>query len=72
MKLSSSEDFNKATQVLLGEIESRLIVEKTSDGIVLVDPVSNKHKALPPIQCDEPVIEGYKMVLAERVLAGVE
>jgi len=60
------------TQELLGEIESRLTVEKTSDGTVLVDPVSNKRRTIPPIQCDEPVIEGYKMLLAERVLAGVE
>jgi hypothetical protein len=56
----------------LGRIENRLIVEKTRDGAVLVDPVSDTREMLPAIQCDEAVLEGYKMMLAERVLAGVE
>jgi hypothetical protein len=56
----------------LGRIENRLIVEKTRDGAVLVDPVSDTREMLPAIQCDEAVLEEYKMMLAERALAGVE
>jgi hypothetical protein len=37
-----------------------------------VDPVSDTREMLPAIQCDEAVLEEYKMMLAERVLAGVE
>lgn len=52
----------------LGRIENRLIVETTHGGAVLVDPVSDTREMLPAIQCDEAVLEKYKMMLAEKVL----
>jgi DeoR/GlpR family transcriptional regulator of sugar metabolism len=55
----------------LGRIENRLIVETTHGGAVLVDPVSDTRERLPAIQCDEAVLEEYKMMLAEKVLHNI-